>query len=537
VRKINRNINALPIFLPVVLCLCVAVIGSCGKTTAARPHQDPLPTVEAKFRAAAVLAKLPVRMLIAAAWLESRMTPDLASSLYLNSESGSYDAKKGILLAQSAFGIPLETLGLTGREDSGEMAVQIEAYAPWLAKIISESAVLNANPLTPDEKFDWIVQMAEAHRPGSEFSRNVRTIFAKELLKILNDGFTWQDPKNGEILRFPKEIPELKASGLREDSQRRFNLTTGRPEIESATFLKLGRTDLGSPENHPTAIEVVHCPLTLSACLQLQHQEGDDEVRLETHYLIPQDDLIITDPVQVTRHENTVRLTDTKGITNYLANTIVIMLVGNSGRLVEGYRNPANPGWMTKWQLQRLGDVINDVCLNLHETNQVDTAACLASVNYHYQGVSEAFRWGDIADFDPLIFSGYISNPGGLQGEAAFKFPGDIHEFVAGSPIPLTVVFGPSVKHIELEQLVRCADQKVVWAPIAAEDVRSQTSFSVAKKLFDAGPNLNGNQFFRTKVYSADGTLIGWDTSEIFLKNFEKNSNGMTPKTCATQSI
>lgn len=512
------------------------VINGCGKGGEKSRPVAPSSRVEAAIYQASAAEKLPPRLVLAAAWLESRMTPEFASSLYLNPQSGVYDAKKGVLLAQSAFGVPLEALGLVGREDAGDFLVQIEAYTKWLAVTIAKDVALYPAPVTADEKFDWVWEIAKAHRPSSEYSRNVRAIFANELIKVLNEGFTWQDPQNMEIVKFVPEVPELKVSEFRSDSQRYFTLTTQRPQIESATFLKLGRSDSSAVENHPKGIEVIHCPLTLSACLDMQHGQPGD-VRLEAHYIIPQNDEVVAEPLQITKQENSVRLTDARGVTDYVSDRIVVMLVGNSGRLVDGYRNPVNPAWISKWQLLRLGDVINDICLALNDSAQIEVKSCLENVNYRFQAANEALRWGDIVDFDPLIFSGYIANPGGLQGEAAFSFPGASSEFQAGASIPLNIVFGPSVKHVEVERLVRCPDQKVVWSPLASEDVRNQTSFTLAKKLYDAGPNHNGNQFFRAKVYAGDGSLIGWDTASIYLRNFEKASSGLTPKSCATQGI
>jgi hypothetical protein len=508
---------------------------TCGKNGTRKAHPQASAKVEGEFRKAAAADKVPVRLVMAAAWLESRISAEAATSLYLDSsESG--DGKKGVQIAQSAFGIPLASLGLEGREDASDLAVQIGAYTSWLAKSVGSEANLPANPSTPDEKFDWAWEMAKAHRASSERSRNIRVVFTKELIKVLNDGFIWQDRETGEFIRFPKENPPLKVSDFREDSQRLFSLTTQRPQIESATFLKLGRTDVSPTENHPEGVEVIHCPFTLSACLELQSQAVDDQIRLEAHYVIPQDDLVVEEPLQVTRHENAVRLTDSHGVTDFVQNQVVVMLVGNSGRLIDGYRDPANPGWTTKWQLQRLGDIINDLCLTLHDGNaNVAVKDCLSNVKYHVQGVSEAFRWGDVADFDPMIYSGYIESPGGLQGEAAFKFPNDVREFLAGSDLPLTVVFAPSVRHVELERMVRCPDRKVVWAPLTAGDVRNQTSFALRQRFYDAGPNGNGSQFFRAKVYGADGSLVGWDTAEVFLRNYEKDGATMTPKPCLTQ--
>ncbi|MEZ4741147.1 MAG: hypothetical protein R3B45_01645 [Bdellovibrionota bacterium] len=353
------------------------------------------------------------------------------------------------------------------------------------------------------------------------------------MIRILNEGFTWQDREKLETFTFGQENPRLELEKFSPDIQNQLNLISRRPEIDSAMFLPLGKVN-STQENKPTHIKVVHCPLSLSACLRMQDQNVKG-IRMEAHYIIPRNSEEVEEPVQITKHRNTILLTDKNGAVKEISDAIVIMLVGNSGRIVEGHRNPANPRWLTKWQIQRMGEVINDVCRNLEENYNVKIEKCLKlnqGVTFQQQESDEPFLWGDVADFDSLIFESYVNNPGGLLGETVFDLPKEKLVYSAGDTIPLRILFRPSVNHIEIEKLVRCPDQKVVWAPVISADVRSQTSFKTEKKLYDAGPNKNGNQFFRAKVYDRDGSLVGWDTAEIYLKNFEENDTSLTPKTC-----
>ena len=51
-------------------------------------------------------------------------------------------------------------------------------------------------------------------------------------------------------------------------------------------------------------------------------------------------------------------------------------------------------------------------------------------------------------------------------------------------------------------------------------------------RVWDAGPNGNGTQFFRAKVYSRD-QLIGWDMSEVYLSQYEtEQQDEMTLEVC-----
>lgn len=511
------------------------LLTSCGGEDKSSRAVSKKGRVESAAIEASKKYQIPARFILAAAWVESKLSAEEASSVYLDAETGEYDSHRGVSLANNAFGIPDEKLGLVAHPQHNDLTVQIDAYAKWLSYDIGERTSLSPKLRGSSDKFDWIWEIAKSHREGANYSRNVRVVFAREMINALNEGFLWQDKKTGEMLKFSKERPALKVEDFSADAQAIFQLTTQRPEIDSAMYLRLGRTNSSTDENKPDHIEIIHCPLTLSACLELQSQSQDDDVRLEAHFIIPQDASLVDEPLQVSKYKNTVRLTDKKGVTNHIKNAVVIMLVGNSGRIVNGYRDPSNPVWVTKWQLQRMGSIINDVCLLLNEERGVKTEDCMkldSGVHFHYQGPSEAYRWGDVADFDPLIFSSYVTNPGGLQGETMIQFPHNTRRYKSGALIKAELLFQPAVQHIELERLIRCPDKKLVWSPISAEEVRSDRSFTFKKRLFDAGPNNNGEHFLRAKVYSGDGELLGWDVQGLYLEDYETELSEVTPKIC-----
>ena len=215
---------------------------------------------------------------------------------------------------------------------------------------------------------------------------------------------------------------------------------------------------------------------------------------------------------------------------------MVVILVGNSGRYVQGKRIPAIPTWMTGNQLRLLGGLVNDICARLATDNKIDFNACISTggangVRFR-NPAGEDYRWGDIPDFDETIFKAHISNGGALQDSTAFEFAGERRQFNAGQKVPLTLRFGPRAKLIEIESLVRCSDQRVVWAPEQTVQVRSLTKRTIEVEKNDSGPNDNGDHFFRARVLGVNGEVIGWAIDRIYLTNYEKAGNVAPSKYC-----
>src|SRR5690606_28972995 len=139
-------------------------------------------------------------------------------------------------------------------------------------------------------------------------------------------------------------------------------------------------------------------------------------------------------------------------------------------------------------------------------------------VTFQNQGMSEEHRWGDIADYDTTIFAAYIRNPMGMRTGVAFEFARGQKTFSSGSVLPLQILINPEVRRVELEKLERCVDGRVVWVPIGSEQVMNERTIHFAKKIYDSGPNRNGDQFFRVRVTGADGKLAGWAIDQVHLR-------------------
>ena len=527
-----------------LLCLvslaAVGLLGqACGKKKSSSSPGPSVGPIESAFQKAAASNNLPVRFVLAAAWVESRLAPSRSSTPYVNPSDQSDQVYKGLRLSQTAFGLTQEQLGVSGQENAETLSVQVAAYAALLKDRVS-SLKLSRSPATAEEKFQWIWEMAQLHRDGLTGRRNVQIIFANELISAMNQGFVWQDSDTGEVITMQKEIPALKIQDFPVDRQALFQLDTMSGQVRRAEFLHLVNSSGGGQvRNEPQRIEIVHCPLTLSACLELQTKGQGDEVRLGSHYLIPEDPIeggYVDRALQVALHDEVVSLTGTDGNFRTVQDAIVVTLVGNSGRYIQGKRVPAIPTWMTSNQLRLLGGLVNDICARLATDNSVDFNACISigganGVRFR-NPAGEDYRWGDIPDFDETIFRAHIASGGALQDATAFEFGSESRRFAAGQLIPLVLRFGPRAKLIELESLVRCADQRVVWAPEQAIEVRSITKRTIEVEKNYAGPNDNGDHFFRARVLGANGEVIGWAVDRIYLSNFAKVGNVAPSKYC-----
>ena len=523
--------------------ICLVMIG-CGKKES-KPEQQALNKVESAFLWASQEAKVPARMMLAAAYVESRLSPEKSVVTYdIPDAPTDAQKKKTVMLSNSAFNVPLAALGLQDNPDAGKLDVQVRSYAAWVKGELDKKDIhLPANPGSTDDKFHWIWELAALHRQTKAQKQNVSITFSKEMIAVLNDGFIWQDPTNGEILRFTKENPKIELKDMSAANQKTLEYSKGRGSDADAWAYYFPMTNVPDAkiENKPTHIEVIHCPLGLSACLEMQNQNSFSEVKLGAHYVIPQDGSQIDHALQLAKYDKPVVVTDSKGEAKVVTDAVVIMLVGNSGRVLEGSRNPALPNWFSNDQLELMGNIIGEVCGSLESEWQVSRDECMKiggekGVRFHYAKGKDGYRWGDIPDFDEAIFGSYLKNPDSQHDGVAFEFNGNNKEFKAGA-IQLSLSFQPRAKLIEIERLVRCpADQRLIWVRLDMKDVRSIKKKTFEENIFDAGPNGNGNQFLRAMVYADGDELVGWAIEQIFLRDFEvpkKDAGDVPVKTVA----
>ena len=308
---------------------------------------------------------------------------------------------KQLTLEETAFGLSRETLNLTGNEtDSDSLKNQIAAYSDWLKTKLSG---LQGNPKSNKEKLSWLWEIAKLHRTAEVGTNNNRILFVRELVQILNHGFTWKNHETKEVITLKKAVPSI---SLRDFSQ---TLKTQRAKIFSAIRLRFVNGGVFGPEQIPTGIEIVHCPLTLSACLELQGTEVTDRrTVLQAHYLIPENDKIFDFPIQLRDHEKALRRTSAGGELEY-SSKVVLMLVGRAGRLREKQTLGAIPDWFTSWQLERMAEVVGDICEKLAilqpEDKQGYWRRCVTineGLHFQRQNASHPL-WGRISSFDQIF--------------------------------------------------------------------------------------------------------------------------------------
>jgi hypothetical protein len=538
----------------ILTCLTLFGASACGKKPKDGGGGRAVGKVEQAFLDASAATGVPVRFLMAAGYVESRLVAENATSNYVSLDNSTDPVPRGTVMTQTAFGLTYEKIGLDpAKEGSTTLEVQIEAYARWVASSLSSGGIsLAPNPVSREEKHYWLENLALLHRSGVEGVRAVQVMFAREMIATLNDGFTWQDPRGDEILKLAAETPpiDIDAADYPQSGKNWFKIPSRRGlDLQSVRYFQLATLPSGTVINDPVRIEVIHCPLTLSACLELQtrSQDGDAQlgsyVYLSAHYVIPSDvDVYDPDPLdvlQVAPHDQAVTITDGRGENVKVQDAIVIMLTGNSGRTVAGTRQPAVPTWFSNGQLMAMSDLINQLCtkLSTKDENPINRDDCLKTegdrgIQFRHQGDSEEYRWGDIADFDATIFNAYIRNAGGLSDEVAFELKNGNREFRAGTQVPLTVLFNSSAREVQIERLRRCQSGKLIWETVSNEQVRAGNRVVVAKPFFDSGPNHSGEQFFRARVYGADTKLTGWAIESVNLTGYDKEPSFASEKNC-----
>lgn len=537
--------HILSISLAVVFLMALA----CGGKKSHTPPPPAVGEIQFAFTNAAQTIRVPDRYLKAIGYLESRLTTTPASAKY---PKRSVSDKS----LSSAFGVELSQLSFTNEEDKLKLNAQISAYALWVAKKLEDAGVLAnlpASPVTPDEKYLWLWELSNIQRNSDKTNqRNLAAIYYRELIEILNAGFVWQSPENGETLILDPERPPLKIEDLEEQNAKTLRLIkTNVEDIRGiAEYYTLPSSNRFKVGNNPTHIKVIHCPLSLSACLALQANSPEgDSLNLGAHYVIPaqffDDDTGVRSAMQIAKHDEIVYLTDEAGIARPVRDAVVIMLSGFSGRMVDSVYSSINPKWYSDDQLNNLGLVVNGICEWMQFSKKIQTEECIDinnekhGIRFQFQQSGKALRWGDIADFgyspsDHKIFYAYLENYNGLLGEAVINLPPNRKIYNAGEAISLTVQFQNRVREMHLEQLKRCRDGRLIWVPIRIEPVRDATKHIVTLNLFSSGPDANGAHYFRTKVFSSSDNedLLGWDIAEIYLKNYETEIQYATASQC-----
>lgn len=534
------------------LLISVAGCGQGGKKKSSGPSNRP---VSDAISQASHESGVPVEIIASTVYYESGVSAEVASAPLTGDSS---NTQMGLSFAETAVGLSKDELFSVYEQmpsDADKLPVQIVAYGKWLKSKLSESGFsLSSNQRSAEEvTYRWVWALSRLHRPGDELSRPLQYVWTEGLVRQMNEGFIWQDSKTKEELNYPPRKPLIKSSD-RPVEMGHFGLITDEADIRRATRIYLPSENSQTTKNRPRKILVTHCPFNFAACLQLQDSGASGAgIRMGAHYLIPAPpalsssnvtDLpaggfgsyekdILSGPVQVLSHSSTAVRTNSNGVNEEINDTIVVMLVGQSGRYVNGIREQANPTWYTSEQLHDFGVTVASICFVLAE-NGVNAAQCKsdrAADGIRFQGVEKSYDsywWGDVVDFERDVFMGFLEGSDGLPSAAVdLEMVSNKPSYEAGETITLRARFSTLTAKINFQQSVRKRDGSLVWEVIRSENVRHQNNFQIDLRAFDGGPNGDGKHYLRAVAVDRDGVFLGWDVASFFLRNFDASYQGL----------
>lgn len=512
-------------------CLGLAfMLQQCGEEEEELPveEQAESSTIEREFALAGTTHNIPSRLLLAVAFLESNIAEKPTHAVYLGRRVIPPNGETAFGISRAALELPAET--------GVDLQTQSDAYARWLAYNVEK--LLVKDPQTDEEKMQWIFELARLHRKTND----TRALFARELIAILNKGFTWYDQRRHEYLTFPPESPSIDVTQLSKASQNRLQVDLKSAQSNLARTLVLPNRSGGSSPQQPYAVEIVHCPFGLSACLDLQINDNPSSTfALGAHYAIPQNTDLVDFPLQVSLHDEAVSYLDGDGNIIKSSDKVRIMLVGYSGRISSSKLQFVNPDWSSKWQLKTMGLLINDLCGELDKKRpttlpQDGSYACPVigqGVSVAHQKADEPFIWGQLFDYDPVIIASYLDTAKPQLDDTTLQL-GEHGEMVeVGQPIGMNLQFNEAAIHLEMTRMFRCPDGNVLWSPVERAEVQGDTNYQFYnKRYWDGGANNTGEQFFKVKVYGKDNSFLGWDVVKLMVKNFQHALVPIPPDEC-----
>lgn len=496
--------------------------------------------LKVSFTTAAAQNRVPVQLLLATAWLESRLTADAASVVY------DADTTLGIQAAETAFGLTRQELARFSNEDADltQLDTQVAAYARLLRDHLdNQASTLRANTHNNTLLLEWVRAIAELHRTGDKYRRNARSLFALEMLAVLNSGFQWRDSTTGEEITLLPHHTHLKRAHIPYPRQQFFNLRTTAAQLYQAHWLQATNPPSSTGTNRPRRILITHCPFSLSTCLELQNTTAtEDGVALQAHYIIPANPDVIDYPLQVTHHDQQVLVTSPEGQAELQQDTIVIMLSGNSGRIVNNIRVAANPMWQSGFQLEWLGYMVKELCnahlaligyAHIQNCSNPQHADTRVVFRRNQTSATANHRWGEIADFDRNIYAAYLQQPLRLQTQFTWLDQRTNGKYNRGETVRFTIPSNGRNWYV-LEKLVRCPNNRLLYVPVAQQEsnARGQQQFSV--RFYDRGPNGDGKQFLRAKVFRQD-ILRAWAIDSLTINHYDEDGDSIYYEGCDTR--
>lgn len=492
-----------------------------------------LSPVEKSIKEAAAQYYIPERFLLAIGYVETGLQPQEMSFKLAG------DDILDLPQAKSAFAISRAELGIENDSTQDRLATQIRAYAKWLSLKLKHKGLAKL-PQNSQEKFDWIWEIAKLHRSGVHHKYTERSVFSLELIEALNQGFYWLDPEGQETRFFKPEHPQIKVNSLDDKSLNLMDINMRQSQVDFAKKVFLSTNPKQRSEAFPQGIEILHCPFSLSACLDMQNNEElMEKANGLAHYVIPSNDLISDLSLQIRNHFLVLNSNKAK---QKEFHKIRVMLVGSSGRSIHGTRQAAYGDWLTHWQLEKLAELTQDLCYQMTNSTQEEGVfetieECLSpgkAIVFRQDSPSHIGSWLSIPDFDSEIFHYYIGTKA-THSKAELTLKDPQVSYSAGSRITFHHDFSPEVHYIEMQQLVRCYEtqERLIWQRTSLTGVGNLTQKEEEQKIWSWGPNKDGTHFFRAKFFDSGGNLLAWDSQKILLKNFEEQDNPIARKNCS----
>ena len=513
------------------------LLSACGDNWIGSGREGGHP-LKRSFATAATQNRMPVQLLLATAWLESRLTANAAGVVY------DTDVRIGTQNAQTAFGVPQHKLVPFSRteEDLTQLDAQVTAYARLVRAHLDDNSIkLDTNVNRNQHILAWVQALARLQRTGDQYRNNTRSLFALEMLAVLNSGFEWRDPTTGEEIVLPPHHQRLERVHIPYPAQQFFNLRTTAAQLYQAHWLLPTQPQVRRGENRPRRILITHCPFSLSACLELQNaQQADNSVALQAHYIIPANANVIDYPLQVAPHDRRLLVTTPDGQAELQQDKIVIMLSGHSGRIVDNVRVAADPTWQSGFQLEWLGYMVKELCtahLGLRSTTQIQSCSNLQHTDTRVEfrvnqaGPKANHRWGEIADFDRNIYTAYLQQPQQLQTEFIWLDQRTNGKYSRGETIRLALPSNGRNWYV-LEKLVRCPNNgKLLYVPVTQSESNASGQQQFSVMFYDRGPNGDGTQFLRAKVFKQD-KLQAWAVGRLKIADYDQEADSIYYEGC-----
>ena len=219
---------------------------------------------------------------------------------------------------------------------------------------------------------------------------------------------------------------------------------------------------------------------------------------------------------------------------------IVIMLSGSSGRIINNIRVAADPTWQSGFQLEWLGYMVKELCIahfSLRSTSQMQSCSdpqhpdTKVAFRTNQATTKANHRWGEIADFDRNIYAAYLQKPQQLQTEFIWLDQRTHGKYRRGEKIRLALPSNGRNWYV-LEKLVRCPNSnKLIYVPVTQSESNASGQQQFSVMFYDRGPNGDGTQFLRAKVFKQN-KLQTWATGSLKIAAYDQEADSIYYEGC-----